>query len=159
MPGRSWNAEDLLGALVRCHGTQGYQGGMGKQGFSHPELQQSTLSGHKKFPVFQKAFSSFGLPPFPPLPSPCTPIHLDWGRCCHFLTSSWNSGGLTLLLVLPRNSLLQEHPHSHSVVIFKDVQTQSVTPSSREVKESGEGKEKERERCSHASRKAFYFHF
>ncbi|RLW07225.1 hypothetical protein DV515_00004276 [Chloebia gouldiae] len=45
-----------------------------------------------------------------------------------------------------RNSLLQEHTHSHSVVIFKDVQTQSVTPSSREVKESGEGKEEDERR-------------
>lgn len=70
-----------------------------------------------------------------------------------------------MFLVLPRNFLLQEHPHSQSGIIFKEVQSQSVAPSSREVKERGEGdgkgveKKKERERSSHASRKAFYFHF
>lgn len=79
-PGRSWNAEDLLGALARCHGTQEKQGAKGKAGFSHPELQPSTLWGTKNSLFFRRLPAVVASHHPHLLPSTCTPIPLGVGE-------------------------------------------------------------------------------
>lgn len=85
-PGRSWNAEDLLGALARCHGTQENQGAKGKGDFLTLNCSHQHF-GAQKIPCFSGGFQQLWPPTTPTRCLPPAPqFPWEWGRRCHPLS-------------------------------------------------------------------------
>lgn len=136
LTGAGWNAEDLLGALARCHGTQENPGEMGKLGFSHPELQQSTVQG-TKIPCFPRDSAVVASHHSHLLPSTCTPIPLvEMLPLSELILEFW---GFNTTF-----GSSQELPTSGTSPQWHRRQGGADPKSSREVKERGEGEEKPR---------------